>query len=65
MNQKLINRGSTDSELVGVNDSMSTHLLGLKYVLETQVYGVSENVVYQDKLSAILLEKYSKALSSK
>jgi len=36
-----------------------------RYFLQSQVYGVNENIVYQDNMSAILLEKNGKASSSK
>ena len=40
-------------------------ILWTRYFLEAQGYGVQENIVYQDNLSAILLEKNGKASSSK
>ena len=36
-----------------------------RYFLESQGYGVFENILYQDNQSAILLEKNGKASSSK
>jgi hypothetical protein len=36
-----------------------------RYFLEAQGYGVKENIVYQDNISAILLEKNGKSSSSK
>jgi hypothetical protein len=62
--QKLNTRSSTESELVGVDDCMPA-ILWTRYFLEAQGYGVKENIVYQDNLSAILLEKNGKASSSK
>jgi hypothetical protein len=62
--QKLNTRSSTESELVGVDDCMPA-ILWTRYFLEAQGYGVQENIVYQDNLSAILLEKNGKASSSK
>ena len=62
--QKLNTRSSTESELVAVDDYMPA-ILWTRYFLEAQGYGVRENIVYQDNLSAILLEKNGKASSSK
>jgi hypothetical protein len=62
--QKLNTRSSTESELVGVDDCMPA-ILWTRYFLEAQGYGVQENIVYQDNMSAILLEKNGKASSSK
>jgi hypothetical protein len=62
--QKLNTRSSTESELVAVDDCMPA-ILWTRYFLEAQGYGVQENIVYQDNLSAILLEKNGKASSSK
>ena len=57
-------RSSTGSELVGVNDMMSS-ILWMQYFLVSQGYHVTNNIVYQDNQSAILLAKYAKALSGK
>jgi hypothetical protein len=62
--QKLNTRSSTESELVAVDDCMPG-VLWTRYFLEAQGYGVKENIVYQDNLSAMLLEKNGKASSSK
>jgi hypothetical protein len=62
--QKLNTRSSTESELVGVDDLMPA-ILWTRLFLEEQGYGVTENVVFQDNRSAILLEKNGKASSSK
>jgi hypothetical protein len=62
--QKLNTRSSTESELVGVDDMMPS-ILWTRNFLESQGYGVRENIVYQDNRSAILLEKNGKASSSK
>ena len=64
LKQKLNTRSSTESELVAVDDCMPA-ILWTRYFLEAQGYGVQENIVYQDNLSAILLEKNGKASSSK
>ena len=62
--QKLNTRSSTESELVGVDDLMPSILWTLKF-LKAQGYDVSENILYQDNKSSILLEKNGKASSSK
>jgi hypothetical protein len=62
--QKLNTRSSTESELVAVDDCMPA-ICWTRYFLESQVYGVFENILYQDNQSAILLEKNGKASSSK
>ena len=62
--QKLNTRSSTESELVAVDDCMPA-ICWTRYFLESQGYGVFENILYQDNQSAILLEKNGKASSSK
>ena len=62
--QKLNTRSSTESELVGVDDLMPSILWTRKF-LKAQGYDVSENILYQDNKSSILLEKNGKASSSK
>ena len=62
--QKLNTRSSTESELVAVDDCMPA-ICWTRYFLEAQGYSVTENIVYQDNKSAILLEKNGKASSSK
>ena len=54
--QKLVTRSSTEAKLVAVNDIMP-QLLWARYFLEEQGYGVETSQLYQDNLSAILLEK--------
>ena len=62
--QKLNTRSSTESELVATDDLMPA-VCWTRYFLEAQGYGVTENIVFQDNQSAILLEKNGKASSSK
>jgi hypothetical protein len=62
--QKLNTRSSTEAELVGVNDAMSM-ILWTRRFLEGQGYTVTDNVLYQDNQSAMLLEKNGKMSSSK
>ena len=54
--QKLNTKSSTTAELVGADDA-ATMMLWTKLFMEEQGYKIEENVLYQDKKSAILLEK--------
>ena len=49
---------------MGANDFLP-QVLWTRYFLEAQGYAVSENVLYQDNQSAILLEKNGRGSSSK
>jgi hypothetical protein len=62
--QKLNTKGSTECELVGVDDA-SPQMLWTRYFVEEQGYGVEASMLNQDNLSAILLEKNGKASSCK
>jgi hypothetical protein len=62
--QRLNTRSSTEAELVGVNDAMNL-ILWTRLFLEAQGFTVSDNVVYQDNQSAMLLENNGKMSSSK
>ena len=62
--QKLNTRSSTESELVGVDDMMPS-ILWTRYFLTAQGYKVSDNVIFQDNRSTMLLERNGKASSSK
>ena len=62
--QKINTRSSTESELVGVDDMMSS-ILWTRYFLKAQGYNVQDNVIFQDNKSSILLERNGKASSSK
>jgi hypothetical protein len=62
--QKLNTRSSTETEVVGVDDFMPA-VCWTRYFLEAQGYTVTDNVLYQDNKSAILLEKNGKASSTK
>jgi hypothetical protein len=62
--QKLNTRSSTESELVGVNDMMPS-ILWTRYFLKAQGHEVSDNVIFQDNKSTMLLERNGKASSSK
>jgi hypothetical protein len=62
--QKLNTRSSTESELVGVDDMMPS-IIWTQYFLKAQGYGVSDNIIFQDNKSTMLLERNGKASSSK
>jgi len=62
--QKLNTRSSTESELVGVDDMMPS-ILWTRYFLKAQGHEVSDNVIFQDNKSTMLLERNGKASSSK
>ena len=53
--KKLNTKSTTESELVGADDS-STYILWTRLFMEAQGYRITENVLYQDNKGAILLE---------
>ena len=62
--QKLNTRSSTEAEIVGVDDFMPA-ICWTRYFMEAQGYKVEDNVLFQDNMSSILLEKNGKASSGK
>ena len=62
--QKINTKSSTEAELVGVDDGMPM-VLWTRHFLEAQGYNMSDNVVYQDNQSAILLERNGRASSGR
>jgi len=62
--QKLNTRSSTESELVGVDDMMSS-IIWTRYFLKEQGYDVYDNIIFQDNKSSILLERNGKLSSGK
>lgn len=62
--QKLNTRSSTEAELVAVNDVMG-QVLWTRLFLEAQGYEVTDSKLYQDNLSAMLLEQNGRASSGK
>jgi hypothetical protein len=62
--QQLNTASLTKAELVGVSDLMGL-VLWTRCFLELQGYQVSDNVVYQDNQSAMLLENHGHMSSSK
>jgi hypothetical protein len=62
--QRLNTKSSTEAELVGVDDSMPLVIWTRNFILG-QGYEISDNVVFQDNQSAMLLEKNGKASSGR
>jgi hypothetical protein len=62
--QKLNTRSSTESELVGVDNAMSL-IVWTRNFLRGQGFRMSDNVIYQDNQSAMLLKNNAKMSSSK
>ena len=57
--QKLNTKGSTEAELVGVDDALPQVLWTL-YFVKGQGYKVEKNELHQDNLSSMKLEKMEK-----
>ena len=62
--QKLNTKSSTEAELIGSDDAMP-QMLWTRYLLVAQGYGIDENILYQDNMSAMFLEKNGKKSSNK
>jgi hypothetical protein len=62
--QKLVTRSSTESEVVGLHDVLP-QVLWTAHFLREQGMDVKDSVLYQDNLSAMLLEKNGRASSTK
>jgi hypothetical protein len=62
--QKINTRSSTESELVGADDTMPG-VMWTRYFMEAQGHGIKENIPLQDNLSTMLLEKNGKQSRSK
>ena len=62
--QNLNTKSSTEEELIEADDAMP-QMLWTRYFLEAQGYGIDENILYQDHMSAMLLEKNGKKSSTK
>jgi hypothetical protein len=62
--QKLNTISSTEAEVVGIADVMPM-VIWTRYFLEGQGYKVTDNIVYQDNKSTMLLAKNGKASSGK
>jgi hypothetical protein len=62
--QKLNTKSSTESKLVTMNDKLCD-ILWTRCFLETQGYTISANIVFQDNMSTLSLEKDGCISSSK
>ncbi len=62
--QKLNTRSSMESEIVAVDD-LIPQILWVRLFLKAQGFAVSNNILYQDNKSAMLLETNGHAWSSK
>ncbi len=61
---KLNTRSSKESDIVAV-DNLIPQILWVRLLLKAQGFAVSNNILYQDNKSAMLLETNGRALSSK
>jgi hypothetical protein len=61
--QKLNTKSSFEAEVVGIDDAMPL-VIWMRNFMEGQGYTVNDNIVYQDNMSAMLLEKNGRASSS-
>jgi len=64
LKQKLNTRSSTEAEVVGVNDGL-TIALWVRLFPEAQGIEVEDNIIFQDNMSSILLEKNGKRSSGR
>jgi hypothetical protein len=61
---KINTKSSTEAEIVGVDDSLG-YILWARYFMIEQGYEMDASLLYQDNMSAILLETNGRASSSK
>ncbi len=61
---KIMRKSLTEAEIVGVDDLLG-YILWARYFMEEQGYNMELLLLYQDNMSAILLETNGKASSSK
>ncbi len=61
---KISMKSSTEAEIVGVDNSLG-YILWTRYFMIEQGYDMDASLLYQDNMSAILLETNGKASSSK
>jgi hypothetical protein len=62
--QKIITKSSIKAELVGVDDSLG-YIFWACYFIQEQGFDMEASLIYQDNMSAMLLETNGKASSSK
>ena len=63
-NQKQNTKRLTEAELIRAYNTMP-QMLWTRYFLEAQGYGIYRNILYQDNMSAMLLENNGKKSSTK
>ena len=61
---KLNTRSSTESEIVAVDD-LIPQILWARLFMKAQDFKVKDNIIYQDNMSAMLLEKNGRSSSGK
>ena len=54
--QKINTKSSTETELIAVDDKLGD-ILWMRYFLESQGYTIEENIIFQDNMSTLSLEK--------
>mmetsp|Transcript_13201 Transcript_13201/g.12816 ORF Transcript_13201/g.12816 Transcript_13201/m.12816 type:complete len:160 (-) Transcript_13201:301-780(-) len=62
--QKINTKSSTEYEVIGADNALP-QMLWTKYFMEEQGYNIDENMMYQDNMSTMLLEKNGKKSSTK
>ena len=62
--QNLNNKSSKEAELIRADNAMP-QMLWTRYFLEAQSYGIDKNILYQDNMRAIVLEKNGNTSSTK
>ena len=63
LKQKIVAQSSTEAELIGVHDILPQILWTCNFLI-SQGYPVQKNVVYQDNMSAMLLENNGRKSST-
>lgn len=61
--QRINTKSSTETELVAVDDKLGD-ILWMRYFLESQGYTIDENIIYQDNMSTLSLEKNGRVSGS-
>jgi hypothetical protein len=64
MTKKIVAKSSTEAVLVGLDDTLG-YILWARYFMEEHGYDMDPSVLYQDNMSAIVLETNGKASSTK
>jgi hypothetical protein len=57
-------KSSAETELISLADKL-TDIIWMRYFVECQGYNIDEYVIHQDNMSALLLEKNGRLLSSR